>query len=65
MSDPQKTYRAYCFDAALHVVRVDEIEAAADQEAIASAEATGFGDKCEIWLGDRLVAQLEAERRQA
>ena len=65
MSDPQKTYRAYCFDAALHVVRVDEIEAALDQEAIASAHAMGFGDKCEIWDGKRLVAQLVSERRQA
>lgn len=38
-------------------------QADSDQEAIATAEALGFGTKCEIWDGDRLVAQLEAARR--
>ena len=65
MSDPQKTYRVYCFDGARHVVSVDEIEAASDEEAVAKARAADFGDKCEVWDGHRLVAQLEAERRQA
>ena len=65
MSDPSKSYRVYCFDAARHLVSADWIEAASDEEAIAKAEAMGFGDKCEIWDGKRLVAQLDAERRQA
>jgi hypothetical protein len=43
----------------------DLLEAASDEAAIAEAKARGFGTKCEIWEGTRLVAQLEAERRQA
>lgn len=60
-----KTYRAYCFDRARHVVSVDEIAAASDAQAIAMARAAGFGDRCEIWDGRRLVAQLEAQRQTA
>ena len=63
MSNPEKIYRVYCFDGARHVVSVDEIEAGSDEEAIAKAQAAGFGDKCEIWDDKRLVAQLESERR--
>lgn len=66
MSDPVKTYRVYCYDAAQSSLSVVEIEARSDEQAIALAEAQGFGSKCEIWDGDRLVAQLdEEERRQA
>ena len=36
-----------------------------DEEAVAKAQAAGFGSKCEIWDGRRLVAQLEGERRNA
>jgi hypothetical protein len=66
LSEPQKTtYRVYCYDAVLQNVEVDSIEAASDEEAIAMAHAAGFGSKCEIWDGRRLVAQLDAERLQA
>ena len=65
MPDTQKIYRIYCYDSVRNVVSSDQIEADSDEEAIAKAEAAGFGDKCEIWEGDRLVAKLEAERRQA
>jgi hypothetical protein len=65
MSGPNKSYRVYCYDAEHKVVTADFIEAASDEEAIAKAEAAGFGSKCEIWDGKRLVASLEAERRQA
>jgi len=44
-------------------VSSDTIDAATDEDAIAKATAAGFGSKCEIWDGDRLVAQLEGERR--
>lgn len=63
MSEPQTTYRLYCFDAARHIVGVDEIAAASDADALAKAQAAQFGNKCEIWDGKRLVAQIEAERR--
>ena len=65
MSSPQKIYRVYCYDGSLKAVTADFIKAATDEEAIAKAEAAGFGSKCEVWDGKRLVAQLEAERRQA
>lgn len=62
---PQKTYRVYCYDHGLKAVTADFMAAASDEEAIAKAEVVGFGSKCEIWHGKRLVAQLEEERRQA
>jgi hypothetical protein len=61
----QKTYRVYCYDAAHEVVTADIVEASSDEEAVAKARAAGFGSKCEIWHGRRLVAQLEDERRHA
>ena len=65
MSQPPKTYRIYWFDAVLAKVDADSIEVATDAEAIAAVETGAYGSKCEIWDGRRLVAQLEAERRQA
>jgi hypothetical protein len=65
MATPQKVYRVYCYDQANKVVTADWLEAECDQEAIAKAEAAGFGTKCELWDGKRLVAELEGERRQA
>ena len=65
MSGPIKTYRVYCYDDAHKVVTADWIEAASDEEAIATAEAGGFGSKCEVWDGKRLVASLQGERRSA
>lgn len=58
-------YRVYSFDLEHNRVTADFIKAADDAEAIAAAEAAGFGHKCELWHDRRLVAQLEAERRQA
>ena len=55
-----KTYRVYCFDGVSKELTNDLIEAASDDEAIALADAMGFGTKCELWEGNRLVAQLEA-----
>ena len=65
MSAPNKIYRLYSFDLARSAVSADFLTAASDEDAIAQAEADGFGSKCEIWDGKRLVATLEAERRQA
>ena len=65
MSQPSVTYRIYSLDTARRVVSGDWLEANGDAEAIAKAEATDFGTKCEIWDGTRLVAQLEQERLQA
>ena len=60
MSSPNKTYRVCRYDSTRHVVDQDWILAASDEDAIANAEAAGFGTRCEIWDGHRLVASLEA-----
>ena len=65
MSAPLKIYRVYCYDVARKVVTAEFIDAVDDADAIAQAEAAGFGSKCEIWDGKRLVAQLEGERLHA
>jgi hypothetical protein len=62
MSDPQKTYRVYSFDGLNMSLVGDEIEAVSDDQAIAAVSAAGFGTKCEIWEGHRLVAQFDGER---
>lgn len=59
-ASPTKTYRVYGFDGVHKALNHDLIEAACDDEAIARADALGFGTKCELWEGERLVAQLEA-----
>ena len=64
MSSLSKTYRIYCFDDARRIVTQDWIEAENDEEAIAKASAQGFGTKCELWDGDRLVAQLGEEQQR-
>ena len=63
--ETQRIYRVYCYDSVQNVVSSDLIEASSDEDAIAQAQAAGFGTKCEIWEGDRLVAKLEAQRREA
>lgn len=65
MSSPLKTYRVYCYDSVQHIVSSDIVEAASDEEVIAQVTAAGFVTSCEIWEGNRLVTQLEGERRQA
>jgi hypothetical protein len=65
MSSPLKTYRVYRFDGERMVVTGDLIQAAGDAEAIAEAGSPELATKCEIWDGERLVAELAGERRSA
>ena len=65
MSDPLKTYRVYSYDGTAMTLTGDLVEAPGDAEAIELARAGRVGSKCEIWEGNRLVAQLDGERRQA
>ena len=62
MSSPLKSYRVYSYDAAHHIVSADIIEATSDEEVVATAEAAGFGSRCEIWDQRRMVAQLSDQR---
>jgi hypothetical protein len=64
MSNP-RTYRIYCYDSARQVVSADWIQATDDSDAIAKAEASGYGTKCEVWEGKRLVAELGGQLRTA
>ena len=63
-SSPMKTYRVYCFDGVHKALTSDLIEAATDEQAITMAEQAGYGSRCEIWEGRRLVAEL-GERKSA
>lgn len=65
MSTSEKNYRVYCYDSAHKIVTAEWIDATNDEEAIAKAVAAGFGSKCEVWEGKRMVAQLEDECRSA
>ena len=61
MSAPQKTYRICSYDALRQILSADFIEAASDDDAIAGAQAAGFGTKGEVWEGTRLVAELKEQ----
>lgn len=65
MPDLPRIYRVYSFDIERKEVSAEFVKAASDDDAVAQTMETGFGSKCEIWDGKRLVAQLEQERRQA
>ena len=65
MSPESRTYRIYCFDGERMTLTGDLIQASSDAEAIATAQEQGFGSKCEIWDGERLVAKLDASRLSA
>lgn len=65
MSSSSQTYRVCWFDGAAKTVSAELIEAASDEQAIAAVETAGYGTKCELWAGRRLVAQIDGERLQA
>ena len=65
MSSLPKTYRVCRYDAANKILDADWIKADSDEQVIAQLQASGFGTKCEIWDGRRLVTQLESDRRFA
>lgn len=52
-------YRVYCLDRANHVVEVEWVTAASDEEAIAAARAMKNSGLREVWMGDRLVATIQ------
>jgi hypothetical protein len=65
MSAIHKAYRVYCFDGSAMTLTGDLIEARDDAEALEIAKAQSLGSKCEVWEGDRLVTQIEDDRRLA
>ena len=58
------SYRLYCLDGSGHISLADWIEAASDEDAIATARALRpDAHRCEVWRKDRLVARLTDEGR--
>ena len=54
-------YRIYCLDRIGHIGFADWIKAASDLEAVERARTLKpDADRCEIWLGNRLVAKLDS-----
>lgn len=55
---PSENYRYYCLDGTGHLHGTEWISAASDEDAIAQVKAEHPDGQCEIWHGQRLVAQL-------
>jgi len=51
-------FRIYCLDGAKHIVRVEELRASSEQEAVAAAQECCPFTPCEVWEGSRLVATV-------
>jgi hypothetical protein len=51
-------YRIYRFDGGNHIVGVDWLAAATDEEAVAAVRALKSSGRHEVWLGERLVAKI-------
>ena len=60
-----QTYRFYCLDSDGRLHNADWFEADNDEHAVQLIEAAHPESKCEIWLGERLVAQVTPERLSA
>ena len=57
-------YRLYCLDRAGGIESADWIEAEDDEAAVELARARGLEASCELWLRNRLVARIPAERKR-
>jgi len=64
LSAPPREYRIYTYDGIRRIVTSDWIKASSDEEAIAHARALA-STRCELWDGDRLIAELGTEDRAA
>jgi hypothetical protein len=55
-------YRLYCLNDHGRFAKSHEIEARDDEDALAKARAMKLPVRCELWSGNRLVAELPAFR---
>jgi hypothetical protein len=53
-------YRLYCMDGLGKIGRVENLEAASDEEAVHLACEMRLPVDCEVWDRERLVAQIPA-----
>ena len=57
-------YRLYCVDGGGNIGFADWIQASTDEEAISKArEMLADAQKCEVWLGNQLVAKINSSGR--
>jgi hypothetical protein len=54
-------YRLYCLDELGKIAQAEWIEAGSDDEAIVIARAKQLAVDCEIWEGNRLIANVPAQ----
>ncbi len=57
-----ESYRYYCLNGVGHLQSAEWFEAESDENAIAQIAALHPEELCEIWQGDRLVAELSPTR---
>jgi hypothetical protein len=62
---PSENYRYYCLDVDGRLHNADWFKADSDEQAVALIADKHPGSKCEVWQGNRLVAQIPAERLSA
>jgi hypothetical protein len=61
-----RDFRLYCLDGTGSITLAEWIEAADDAEAIRQAQDLKRGAlKCEVWVGNRLVATLDGSALSA
>ena len=56
-----RNYRIYRLDRVRKVVEVEWVAATSDRDAIDAARAMSHVGRREVWLGERLVATIDAE----
>jgi hypothetical protein len=62
---PPEPYRYYRLDQAGNLFSAQTVDADSDQDAIAQIEGKHPKERCEIWQGRRLVAELSPTLLQA
>ena len=58
-------YRLYCLDGAGKISQVEVISAPNDDEALTAARAIKHSMRCELWLRDRQIAEIEPAKDSA
>jgi hypothetical protein len=53
------TYRVYCIGEPGEIIASHWVTAKSDEEAVAAVREEHPNSRCELWLGERLVAELQ------
>ena len=56
-----ENYRIYCLDRGNHVMNVEWVSAATDDEAMKAARSLKVSGIREVWLGERLVGTITVD----